>query len=105
VAGNGGGDASNSLVRKDYNDMIDELTSGPVLALEVRCGVVEFRTDVAGPWDVKMAKSLYPDTIRAKFGVDRVRNAIHCTDLPGDNVEESSYFFSILSCMDGLEKR
>lgn len=33
---------------------------------------------------------------RAKFGLDRVRNAVHCTDLPEDGVVESEYFFNIL---------
>jgi hypothetical protein len=33
---------------------------------------------------------------RAKFGQDRVRNAVHCTDLPEDGVLECKYFFDIL---------
>lgn len=33
---------------------------------------------------------------RAKFGLDRVRNAIHCTDLAEDGVVECEYFFNIL---------
>jgi hypothetical protein len=44
----------------------------------------------------RAAKELYPDTIRAIFGQDRVRNAIHCTDLPKDGVIECEYFFKIL---------
>jgi len=44
-----------------------------------------------------MAKELYPDTLRALFGRDRIRNAIHCTDLPKDGVIECEYFFKILS--------
>lgn len=32
----------------------------------------------------EVAKHLRPHTLRAKFGVDKVRNAIHCTDLPDD---------------------
>ena len=59
--------------------------------------VVEtFRAHV-GPWDVEVAKELYPDTIRAHFGKDRTRNAIHCTDLPKDGVMECEYFFKILT--------
>jgi hypothetical protein len=42
------------------------------------------------------AKELYPDTIRAIFGQDRVRNAIHCTDLPKDGIIQCKYFFKIL---------
>jgi hypothetical protein len=43
-----------------------------------------------------LAKELYPDTLRAIFGRDRIRNAIHCTDLPKDGVIECEYFFKIL---------
>ncbi len=33
-----------------------------------------------------------PISIRGKFGVDLVKNAIHCTDLPDDvNLEVGSY--------------
>ena len=32
---------------------------------------------------------------KAGFGVDRCRNAIHCTDLPEDGTLECEYFFSI----------
>lgn len=33
---------------------------------------------------------------RARFGVDKVKNAIHCTDLPEDGTLEAEYFFSIM---------
>ena len=33
---------------------------------------------------------------RAKFGHDRVRNAVHCTDMPEDGILEVKYFFEIL---------
>ena len=35
----------------------------------------------AGPWDIEMAKELRPGTIRSKYGTDKIRNAVHCTDL------------------------
>ena len=56
--------------------------------------VVTFRA-LSGPMDPEIAKSLRPNTLRARFGVDRVRNAVHCTDLPEDGVLESQYFFQI----------
>lgn len=46
--------------------------------------------------DPEIAKNLRPNTIRARFGIDRVRNAIHCTDLPEDGALEIEYFFSIM---------
>lgn len=42
----------------------------------------------------EVAKHLRPHTLRAKFGVDKVRNAVHCTDLPDDaSLEVSLYHF------------
>jgi len=57
--------------------------------------VVAFR-DVCGPHDPEIAKTLRPNTLRARYGIDRIRNAIHCTDLPEDGVLEVEYFFNIL---------
>ena len=87
-------------VVKDYTFFIDEICSGPILAMEIKCDTVRFREDVAGPWDVEMAKSLCPDTIRAKYGVSNIQNAIHCTDLLEEVVNELSYFFDILQSVD-----
>lgn len=86
----------------DYTFFIDEICSGPILAMEIKCDTVRFREDVAGPWDVEMAKSLCPDTIRAKYGVSNIQNAIHCTDLVEEVVNELSYFFDILQSVDNL---
>ena len=44
-----------------------------------------------------MARHLRPHTLRAKYGRDKVQNAVHCTDLPEDQVLEVEYFFKILS--------
>lgn len=54
--------------------------------------------EMCGPHDPEIAKHLKPNTLRAKFGYDRVRNAVHCTDLPEDGTLEVRYFF------EGLQK-
>ena len=92
--------------------MVDELMAGPCLALEV-CGqegssiVQQFR-DFCGPYDPEVARHIKPDSLRGRFGVDKVRNAVHCTDLPEDGPLEVrllrlgmltvqvQYFFQIL---------
>ena len=51
--------------------------------------------DLVGPMDPEIAKNLRPNTLRARFGIDRCLNAIHCTDLPEDGTLECEYFFSI----------
>ena len=81
----------------EFVPMTDHMTTGPCIVLEVRQenAVASFR-DLAGPTDPEIAKSLRPNTLRARFGVDKARNAVHCTDLPEDGTLESEYFFSIL---------
>lgn len=81
----------------EYSDHINQLSSGLCIALEVRAeNAVETFRWTAGPWDAGMAKELYPDTIRGKYAIDNVRNAIHCTDLAQDAVLECEYVFNIL---------
>jgi len=84
-------------VAPEFVGLTEHMTTGPCIALEVRQenAVKAFR-DLAGPADPEIAKNLRPNTIRARFGVDKIRNAIHCTDLPEDGTLESEYFFSIL---------
>ncbi|GLE03612.1 hypothetical protein PINS_up012514 [Pythium insidiosum] len=84
-----------------FNETVDHFTTGPCIALELvgkhpESVVAKFREHM-GPWDVEMAKELKPNTVRARFGHDRVRNAVHCTDLAEDGVLECEYFFDILS--------
>ncbi|KAI0231460.1 Nucleoside diphosphate kinase 7 [Lamellibrachia satsuma] len=84
-------------VVQEYSDMVDELSLGPCLALEIRAqnAPVTFR-EMAGPTDPEIARHLRPRSLRAQFGIDKVHNAIHCTDLPEDAVLEVEYFFKIL---------
>jgi nucleoside-diphosphate kinase len=51
---------------------------------------------LVGPRDPELGRVLRPNTLRARFGVSRVRNSIHCTDLAEDGPLEASYFFSVL---------
>ena len=81
----------------EYLPIIENMTSGPVIALEVRQSnaVASFR-ELCGPHDPEIARHLRPNTIRAKFGLDRVRNVLHCTDMPEDGRIEVQYFFQLL---------
>nr|XP_018901246.1 PREDICTED: nucleoside diphosphate kinase 7 isoform X2 [Bemisia tabaci] len=85
----------------EYSGMVSQLSSGPCLAMTVESEShgpntpQEFR-NFAGPSDPDIAKELRPNTIRAKFGKDKVKNAIHVTDLPEDAPLEIEYFFQLL---------
>ena len=84
-------------VLPEYSALVEHMTSGPVIALEVRQdNVVQAFRELCGPHDPELAKTLRKGTIRAELGKDRVKNAIHCTDLPEDGVLEVEYFFNIL---------
>ncbi|KAK9505197.1 hypothetical protein O3M35_009302 [Rhynocoris fuscipes] len=84
----------------EFTDMVQELISGPCVAMELtsehgKDTVLQFRTFV-GPTDFDIARKLRPNTLRAKYGKDRIRNVVHATDLPTDGVLEVEYFFKIL---------
>ena len=84
-------------VLPEYLPLIEHMSNGPCIILEVRQenAVLMFR-DFVGPYDPEIANHLKPDTLRAKFGVNRVKNAAHCTDLPEDGCLECQYFFDIM---------
>ena len=81
----------------EYSAIINHLISGPIIALELReDDVVHKLRALVGPHDPVIAKALRPHTFRALFGVDRVRNVCHCTDLSEDGVLECQYFFELV---------
>lgn len=86
-------------VVQEYGSMVEELTCGPCIAMEICApdAASKFR-EMVGPPDPEIARHLRPRTLRAKFGVDKIKNAVHCTDLPEDAQLEVEYFFQILQC-------
>lgn len=85
----------------EYKGMVEELSSGPCVAMEIVAKdknvntAVEFRK-LVGPADPEIARLLRPHTMRAKLGNTKVQNAIHCSDLAEDGLLEVEYFFKIL---------
>lgn len=83
-------------VLPEYIPTTEQMCTGPCIVMEVRQeNAVESFRSLVGPMDPEIAKNLRPNTLRAKYGFDRVKNGIHCTDLPDDGVLESQYFFQI----------
>lgn len=75
-----------------------EMASGPFLAMEIRGeDIVKIVKEIVGPMDPLMAKQLRPSSLRALYGVDFVRNAIHCSDTQEEGVRECKYMFGNLS--------
>ncbi|QQP57124.1 Nucleoside diphosphate kinase 7, partial [Caligus rogercresseyi] len=93
-------------ISEDYPGMVKELSSGRCLALEISdprgnlnetdTEIVNRVRDLVGPKDPAISKLLRPQSLRAKYGVSRDHNGVHCTDLPEDGVLEVEYFFDIL---------
>ncbi|CAF4497293.1 unnamed protein product, partial [Rotaria socialis] len=81
----------------EYPKMVEELMSGSCIVLEVRAQNAQavFR-DFCGPADPEIARHIRPRTLRAIYGKDKVKNAVHCTDLAEDATLEIEYFFRIL---------
>ncbi|XP_045102843.1 nucleoside diphosphate kinase 7-like isoform X2 [Portunus trituberculatus] len=88
-------------VVSEYPGMVQQLMSGPLVALEITSRVhgsqtpTKFR-EFVGPADPEVARELRPNSLRARFGEDTVKNALHCSDLPDDGPLEVEYFFKIL---------
>ncbi|KAI3369053.1 hypothetical protein L3Q82_026022, partial [Scortum barcoo] len=73
----------------EYPSMVTELCSGPCMVLEIH-GTDSPKTfrEFCGPADPEISRHLRPNTLRALYGKDKVKNAVHCTDLPEDGVLE-----------------
>ncbi|CCW66495.1 unnamed protein product [Phytomonas sp. Hart1] len=68
-----------------------------LISLENRFNVVEKVRKACGPYDSGVARKLFPNTIRAKFGVDGMRNAAHCCDLEEDGMVYTKTFFKLIA--------
>jgi nucleoside-diphosphate kinase len=78
--------------RPFYGDLVKFMTSGPavVMALEGENAVVKYR-EVMGATDSKKAA---PGTIRAKYGTDIEKNAVHGSDSADNAKIELGFFFT-----------
>ncbi|XP_045473467.1 nucleoside diphosphate kinase 7 [Harmonia axyridis] len=89
-------------VVSDFHALLLSFLDGPLVAIEIsgkndEMNVHKEFRDFAGPSDPDIARQIRPYTLRAKFGNNKYKNAIHCTDLPEDTILELEYFFKILN--------
>lgn len=82
----------------DFNQMTDYIaTGGAIIACEIRQeDAVNRLRKFCGPHDPMEARQYTPTSMRAQFGIDKIRNGFHCTDLPEDGLLECEYFFVLL---------
>lgn len=85
-------------VAVEYERWVAELSSAPAVAVEVRGrNAVDTLREVCGPFDVAVARTLRPTSLRARFGKDNVKNAVFCTDCEQDGPLESKFIFGMLA--------
>jgi nucleoside-diphosphate kinase len=71
-----------------------ELSSSTCLVLQVRSeNVVPKLRELCGPMDPEIARVIAPNTIRARFGIDKIRNAVYCTDMEEDGIRDCKLMF------------
>lgn len=88
-------------VVEECSRWVSELSSGTAYVFELcaaegpEASVAALRS-VAGPYMPEVASHIAPDSLRAQFGVDTVRNGVHVTDLPRDGPLEAKFLFHVL---------
>ncbi|XP_060522393.1 nucleoside diphosphate kinase 7 [Cylas formicarius] len=83
----------------DYHALVLSFVDGPCVALEIAGDGDDVHGDFrrfCGPSDSDIARQIRPCTLRARFGRDKYKNAVHCTDLKEDARLEVEFFFKIL---------
>ena len=87
--------------RPFYGELVEFMTSGPVVAavLEGENAIQRVR-DIIGPTDSEEARKTAPNSIRALFGTDKGKNAIHASDSPESASYEIPFIFSSLEITD-----
>jgi len=78
--------------RPFFEGLIRYITSGPVVVGRLECeGAVEHWRKVIGATDPKKSA---PGTLRALYGTDVERNAVHGSDSVENGIVETRFFFA-----------
>ena len=81
----------------EYVRWVEELSSAPAVAIEVRSETaVEQLREIAGPFDIAVARILRPTSLRARLGTDNILSVVHITDVDVDGPLESKFIFYVL---------
>lgn len=76
-----------------FDDLTDYMTSDACVIMAVRVPSIESAREFVGNTDPKLAAE---GTIRHKFGLEKSRNSIHCSDSAANADYELKIFFSIV---------
>ncbi len=86
--------------RPFYRELVEFMISGPVVAavLEGENAIARVR-EIIGPTDSEEARRVAPNSIRALFGTDKGKNAIHASDSKESADYEIPFIFSELEIL------
>lgn len=77
-----------------FPSLIAFMSSGPIMALILaRENAITYWRQIIGPTQTSTARDEAPDSIRALFGTDNQRNAVHGSDSSSSAVREIHFFF------------
>ncbi|KAJ3013715.1 Thioredoxin domain-containing protein 3 [Thoreauomyces humboldtii] len=80
-----------------YQDAVAFMSSGPIVALVLKgSDVIAGWREMIGPLDPVAAKATLPMSVRALFGTDPVRNAVHGSDSAANSHREITQLFPSL---------
>ena len=74
------------------------MASGAVWAVEIVShsdDAVQCVPQLFGPFAPVIATKLRPRSLRARMGVDAIRNAVHCCDLTEDAAADAQFLWSL----------
>ncbi|MDW8294723.1 MAG: nucleoside-diphosphate kinase [Aquificaceae bacterium] len=83
--------------RSFFSELVEFMVSGPVVAmvLEGEDAIRRVR-EIIGPTDSEEARRVAPSSLRALFGTDKGRNAVHASDSKESADYEIPFIFSQL---------
>jgi len=80
--------------RDFYDGLVDFMTSDVCVAMElVGKSAVSLWRELMGPTNTQKAKEEAPESLRARFGTDETRNAVHGSDSSQSAARELELFF------------
>eukprot|EP00730_Choanoeca_flexa_P001169 TRINITY_DN10512_c0_g2_i1.p1 TRINITY_DN10512_c0_g2~~TRINITY_DN10512_c0_g2_i1.p1 ORF type:complete len:705 (+),score=220.39 TRINITY_DN10512_c0_g2_i1:31-2115(+) len=77
-----------------FPNLVEFMTSGPIkpLVLSAPDAIAQWRSMI-GPTNTNVAKEEAPESLRALYGTDQTKNALHGADSPASAAREIDFFF------------
>ncbi|XP_013390058.1 nucleoside diphosphate kinase homolog 5 [Lingula anatina] len=78
-----------------FPSLVAYMSSGPIIVLVLsRDNAISYWRELVGPTNTLKARETHPDSLRAIYGTDDQRNALHGSDSFSNAAREIRFFFS-----------